>query len=910
MPEPVETRRKEAAQRVQLAQAQGGWEGTHTDFKNALESNPRSHAKLLKHVLAFANTPRRTDAYIIFGVNEDKHLRVFEHTGVSESGFPAPETIYNLLRHYTTLSDVFVDAYFMLNGKLTPYVTIPLQYEGPYALSRSLQGAPDILAAGEIVCRYGSSSTRATERDVHRMQSDWGTWFLDCRYEKSAKSLVDTLGKRFPNHMALEDKGPYVRMVYGSAITDEFGTNVAPVLVHAYPGFESVESEAVRTLVADDAKPAFGKTLIGPRFSLATKETAARSGVRCVPLEEIYFVNDPYALLCRAFLQRWEKERSSHHIHFIVDLDYKPSTSSALDGANRSILTFLEEQLATPERVAILIHGDFGGGKTTTAKQLVAELCSEYLRGNTRVPKVIYVDVNSIDVKSRRDECIEVELGKYRLPHDCVDGLITQVLEDEVHLIFDGVDEMARPNTPEGRQQALELLNDIGNRRAAIYLVRSSYFPSLADMICSVGLLADHDFAGAQKRLVVAHILRLRQEQVNCYLDARLGIEDARAVRSSLMQAKLDSFLEDPLIISFVAQLVEAHGIGGLGALPRKGERAHFLSHLVEQLLKREQTKRKRHRGLDFDQFQRILHVVAFNLVCRGSGTITPPQLEAFVSRAVGPAPDPVEAVNAFRTMSWIHRSDDGALSFRHEALTVVCAAEHICTAFQYRNTLALGEWQSSAPLAPVVCDCASDVITSSGVLGATSMLGADLPFNIRTLVTDVLELTKDRKDFPSVPDAKQFEGNRLAEICRGIVAAPSLSQQSIAILLSSVGEKRRMQITIPLLWLFARKDLPGSVAAAVRILGSKIRPKFDFGDELRTVKADCSSYLDSMLLKELRLATSDLLELAQYESLFRKMNTETSIDSHAVQYADRTLKSIEGEKQRREKQFEKHSRT
>ena len=351
------------------------------------------------------------------------------------------------------------------------------------------------------------------------MKADWDTWFLDCRYEKTAKTLIDTLAKRFPTHSVLEDRKNHVRMIYDSAISDEFGTNVASVLVHAYPGFAAVESVAVQALVADNAQPAFARTLIGPRFALDAKVKAAECGVRCLPLDEIYFVNDAYAKLCRAFLQRWEKERASHHLHFIVDLDYRlSSTLSGRGDISPSILTFMEEQLATSERVAILVHGDFGGGKTTMAKQFVAELYGEYLRGNTSVPKVVYVDVNNIDIRSRRDECIKAELSRYRLPHECLDGLITQVLEDDVHLIFDGVDEMARPYSAAGRQEAMELFRDIGNRRAAIYLVRSSYFPRLADMISSFGMLADYDFAAAKKRTVTAKILRLRQEQVNCYL--------------------------------------------------------------------------------------------------------------------------------------------------------------------------------------------------------------------------------------------------------------------------------------------------------------------------------------------------------------------------------------------------------
>jgi hypothetical protein len=186
--------------------------------------------------------------------------------------------------------------------------------------------------------------------------------------------------------------------------------------------------------------------------------------------------------------------------------------------------------------------------------------------------------------------------------------------------------------------------------------------------------------------------------------------------------------------------------------------------------------------------------------------------------------------------------------------------------------------------------------------------MGTELPFNVRTLVSTILELANQRGSFAPVPDDQQFDGKTLADICKGIVAAPGLSNRAIEILLKSLGEKRAMQVTLPLLWLMARRDSAGRVAAAVTILGPKIRPKFDLNDELKVVKDDLTSFVDTMLLKELRIRTSDLLDLEQYESLFRKMEMDTSIDGHAVQYADRTLRSIEGEKHRREEQFRRHA--
>jgi len=259
MADPVEIHRREVEQRVQIALSQGGWEGTHTDFKRELVSKQKDLAKLLKHILAFANTPRRTDAYIIFGVSEDKTEGVFSHVGAAEDGFPTSERIDDLVRQYTTLRDVFVDSHFVLEGKRTPYITVPIQYEGPHKMTRAFYGTFD---PSEIFCRYGSSSVRATDRDVLRMQNSWETWFLDCRYEQNATSLMNSLAKRFPQRDSLVDSGSHVRLIYESVSSDEFGTQHVPVLVHAYSGFDPVEPIAIQR-ISDDKAQVFRKTVIG-----------------------------------------------------------------------------------------------------------------------------------------------------------------------------------------------------------------------------------------------------------------------------------------------------------------------------------------------------------------------------------------------------------------------------------------------------------------------------------------------------------------------------------------------------------------------------------------------------------------------------------------------------------------------
>jgi hypothetical protein len=883
-----------------MAQQHGGWEGSNTDFKRDLGSKPRDFAKLIKHILAFANTRRRTDAYLIFGVNEDKDRKIFEHVGTQESQFPKTETIDQLLHHYTNLRDVLVDFHYTLDGKRTPYIVIPIQFEGPHKVTHTFSFGKGSITERDIFCRYGSRSVRATDRDAKRMQDDWASWFLDCRYEKNATTLAAALQNRLPKCRQVADIGPCVRLVYDSVMANEFGVREYPVLVHAYWGFEAVQPDAVDK-ITNGGFSAVYKTIIGSRFDPKTHEAAAAAMVQCVLLDEIYFVNDPYAKLCREFLRLWDRERSSRHLSFIVDLDYQLNAKHTVAFPEHSILTFLEEKLSLPGRSAVLVHGDFGCGKTITAKRLVADLYEEYLRGNVDVPKVLYLNVNGMDIRSRREECLENELRPYHLSAENVNHLLDQIERDEIGLIFDGVDEMAKPYTQAGRKESIDLLRGVVNRRTALYFVRTSYYPELAEMIGNFSLLADHDFQKGDKQTVVAAILGLSKDQVADYLDSRLGTEDAQSIRSVLHKNGLESFLKDPLIVSLLADSLEEEGLEDLREFPHEGGKIAFLGYLISKLLQREQTKRQRYGALaeDFHLFQRVLWAVAFGMVCRSSFSISSSQLDAFVRRAVEDIPGRTpEDVDSFRTMAWIHRSEDGSLAFRHEALTLFCAAQHVCYMLENRSHLGIEDWQSAAPLADVVCDYAGKTIRSGAILGAVAMLGGDIQFNVRLLIKEVLSAARGRTDL-QVDHQFHLDERTLAAICRGIAKEVSLAGLPVFIMLEILSEKRRKQVIVILLWLFSR-SASLDVAVPVDIVHRMVKRERNFCEDLRPLKEDPGSSFDAMLLRELGISGGELTDSTKYEPLFTRIHDDSSVDTPTRQYADRTLRAIEGERNRR----------
>ena len=134
--------RRRVEQKVFLIQAQGGWEGAHLDLKLELEDRDRTIAKLIKHILAFANTPRKDDAFIIFGVRENKKQQRCFHEGATK--FPSAEKIYSIIETHSTLErrDFLIDDQFEIENKRTPYIVIRQVYDGPYWMTKNLNSSP------------------------------------------------------------------------------------------------------------------------------------------------------------------------------------------------------------------------------------------------------------------------------------------------------------------------------------------------------------------------------------------------------------------------------------------------------------------------------------------------------------------------------------------------------------------------------------------------------------------------------------------------------------------------------------------------------------------------------------------------------------------------------------------------
>jgi hypothetical protein len=139
-------------------------------------------------------------------------------------------------------------------------------------------------------------------------------------------------------------------------------------------------------------------------------------------------------------------------------------------------------------------------------------------------------------------------------------------------------------------------------------------------------------------------------------------------------------------------------------------------------------------------------------------------------------------------------------------------------------------------------------------------------------------------------------------DLIRAKLSGAGLSGANLAIriLMKSLSEKRLLQATVILLWSMSKSELKDTaIPSAIDLVRTRVKRNWNFCDELRALKENPGTSFDSMLLKDLGIVTRDLMDATQYEGLFKATYGFAVIDPQTRQFADRTLRGIEGEKNR-----------
>jgi len=188
-------------------------ESTTLDFKDAgylaAGAKPEQKSRIVKHILAFANTYRREDAYILIGVKEQPGSRAIV-TGLLQHLDGAH--LQELVNKKTNRAVEFEYDTVTIDGKNVGVVRIPPQPR-PTWLKKDF----GTMKAGEVRVRQGSSTFVASPEQIYKMgvedmgrSGDAERGSLDsilknATFHKRAIRLIDDISK-LPGHF--DDRPP------------------------------------------------------------------------------------------------------------------------------------------------------------------------------------------------------------------------------------------------------------------------------------------------------------------------------------------------------------------------------------------------------------------------------------------------------------------------------------------------------------------------------------------------------------------------------------------------------------------------------------------------------------------------------------------------------------------------------
>jgi hypothetical protein len=289
-------------------------------------------------------------------------------------------------------------------------------------------------------------------------------------------------------------------------------------------------------------------------------------------------------------------------------------------------------------------------------------------------------------------------------------------------------------------------------------------------------------------------------------------------------------------------------------------------------------------------------------MVCVGSDHVSTQGLKAFVQEALEPGEPIGEALESFRAMSWLHRSSGGDVGFRHQALTVICAAQHISWALARRDRLSLGNWNAAVPLADLVAGHTGALLDADAVLGGAALLDGSVPVHVHGLICQVLRgarvPTRNREWQPA------YEAGVWASILKGLASEPADSLVGVRLLIERLEGGRLVQICLPLLWKLSRGGAEGAVGGAREIVDRLRRwhPKGSFEDLLHTVRSDRETLVDHLLLRNLGVAAQDVLATESYYGAFHAIRDSLAVSQVELsKYVERSLAAFEGHRRRTE---------
>ncbi|GDY20820.1 hypothetical protein LBMAG56_21660 [Verrucomicrobiota bacterium] len=369
----------------------------------------------------------------------------------------------------------------------------------------------------------------------------------------------------------------------------------------------------------------------------------------------------------------------------------------------------------------VLVHGDFGAGKTFLLRQLARHFATA-----ERSPIPVFIELRSLEKSHSLDEHLAAHFAKAGVGDINLHAIRYMLREGHILLLFDGYDELAINVTFETAAEHLASLAKAAEGQAKVFLtVRTQHF------------LHDQQMVG--KLVTLPGFQRMRLEpftdaQILRFLTNKLGNPGAAQARFALLDQIKDllGLSHNPRMLSFISELDEDR----LQAARRRDHGARITASalyqiILDQWLANEIKRRLDNRQKDAARLSQLwlavekLALIAWPKVHRVLDVKECIDVAAAVITELSETKlDPREEAHAFTSGSLLTREGEGRFAFAHESILEWLVARHAAGAIQAGHPSDILNQQAMTHL---MADFLIDLADPDAALAWTNtVLGAD----------------------------------------------------------------------------------------------------------------------------------------------------------------------------------------
>ncbi len=343
----------------------------------------------------------------------------------------------------------------------------------------------------------------------------------------------------------------------------------------------------------------------------------------------------------------------------------------------------LEKAADTATISTLIVLGEFGAGKTTTAKQVFWRQSKRYLERPATARLPIFVNLKEFDRAFDMETLIERSISMHRQEHGLSFQMVQRLNEEgRIFWILDGFDEMAVRVTDQVMHDNFAEILKLATPQVRILLTcRTAFFKSNQEAHGVLRGTKLHDLLRKDAEAIyeILFVQPFREEDIEVFVRARIKQAPDEFLDKVRSTPEIRGLASRPILLEMI--------VFSLPNMVEKGielNLSNLYEDYTEALLRRDQWRVVMAKVEDRIGFCQHL---AWYFFANEKYEITYKELPGFIKEYFPEKARKLEEFEALeraiRTTSFLSRDDEGNFSFVHKSFLEFFAASYIVRFFQ-----------------------------------------------------------------------------------------------------------------------------------------------------------------------------------------------------------------------------------